>query len=129
MPADIDSQFARYNLPDHGDLLANIIRWATKDELPISVTGPGLIDCNIYKQPGRLIIHFVNLTSAATWRQPLEEYIPIGPITVKVKLPEGVSGDKTNLMVAGQRIVSDVSGGWSRFQVSSILNHELVVIT
>ena len=129
MPADIERQFARYSLTDHGDLLANIIRWASKDDLPISVTGPGLIDCNIYKQPGRLIIHLVNLTSAATWRQPLEEYIPVGPITVKVKLPEGVSGEFPNLMVAGQRIVSDVSGGWSVFRISSILNHEMVVLT
>ena len=27
MPADIDRQFARYNLPDHGNLLSNIIKW------------------------------------------------------------------------------------------------------
>ena len=129
MPADIDRQFARYNLPDHGNLLANIIRWAVKDDFPISVTGPGLIDCNVYKQQGRLIIHLVNLTSAGAWRQPVDEYIPVGPITVKVKLPEGVSGDNHNLMVAGQRIVADVSGGWSSFRVSSILNHELVVVS
>ena len=129
MPADIDRQFARYNLPDHGNLLANIIRWAVKDDFPISVTGPGLIDCNVYKQQGRLIIHLVNLTSAGAWRQPVDEYIPVGPITVKVKLPEGVSGDSHNLMVAGQRIVADVSGGWSSFRVSSILNHELVVVS
>jgi len=129
MPADIDRQFARYNLPDHGDLLENIIRWATKDELPISVTGPGLIDCNIYKQPGRLVIHLVNLTSAGTWRQPIHEYIPVGPITIKVKLPENVNGEFPSLMVAGQRIVADVSNGWSSFQISSILNHELVVLS
>ena len=60
---------------------------------------------------------------------PLEEYIPVGPITVKVKLPEDVSGDFPNLMVAGQRIVSNVSNGWSTFNISSILNHELVVLS
>ena len=36
MPADIDRQFARYNLPDHGKLLANIIRWASKDNIPLA---------------------------------------------------------------------------------------------
>ena len=129
MPADIDSQFARFNLPDHGNLLANIIQWASKDDFPITVIGPGLIDCHIYKQPGRLIVHLVNLTSAATWRQPVDEYIPVGPITVKVKLPEGLNGEFPNLMVTGQRIVANVSNGWSNFQISSILNHELVVLT
>ena len=48
MPADIDRQFARYNLPDHGNLLSNIIKWTLKDELPIVVSGPGLIDCSLY---------------------------------------------------------------------------------
>jgi hypothetical protein len=129
MPADIDRQFARYNLSDHGNLLANIIRWTAKDDFPISVSGPGLIDCNIYKQSGRLIIHLVNLTSTATWRQPLDEYIPVGPITVKVKLLAGMNGNFPNLMVAGQRIVGNVSNGWSSFQISSILNHELIVLT
>jgi len=129
MPADIDRQFARHNLPDYGNLLTNIIRWTTKDDIPIAIKGPGLIDCNIYKQPGRLIIHLVNLTSAATWRQPLDEYIPVGSITVKVKLPGDVTGEFPNLMVAGQRIVADVSGGWSQFQITSILNHELVVLS
>lgn len=129
MPADIDRQYARYNLPDHGNLLANVIRWVAKDNLPISISGPGLIDCNLYKQSGRLILHLVNLTSAGTWRQPVDEFIPVGPITVKVKLPEDVNGDYPNLMVTGQRIVADVSGGWSQFQISSILNHELIVLT
>ncbi|GHT27882.1 hypothetical protein AGMMS49574_01120 [Bacteroidia bacterium] len=125
----IDKQFARYNLPDHGNLLANVIRWATKDESPVSVSGPGLIDCNIYTQPGKMIIHLVNLTSAATWRAPLDEYIPVGPITVKVKLPENVKGDFPNLLVTGQRIVAETEGGWSKFQISSILNHEVVVLS
>jgi len=128
MPADIDRQFARYNLPDHGSLLANIVRWAAKDNFPISIAGPGLIDCNIYKQSGRLIIHLVNLTSSATWRQPLDEFIPVGPISVKVKLPEGVKGEFPNLMVTGQRILAEVSGGWCSFRVASISNHELVVL-
>ena len=28
LPADIDRRYARDNLPDHADLLANIVRWA-----------------------------------------------------------------------------------------------------
>ncbi|MCX6238949.1 MAG: beta-galactosidase, partial [Bacteroidia bacterium] len=31
MPADIDRQYGRYNLTDHGNLLANLIRWTAKD--------------------------------------------------------------------------------------------------
>ena len=129
MPADIDRQFARYNLPDHGNLLSNIIKWTLKDELPIVVSGPGLIDCSLYKQPGRMILHLVNLTSAATWRAPLEEYIPVGPIKIKIKLEDHIQGEYPTLLVSGQRIIADVKKGWSTFQITSIANHEVVVLT
>jgi hypothetical protein len=76
----LDRRFARDNLPDHGDLLANLIRWAAKDDIPLAVEGPGLVDCHLYRQPGRLILHLVNLTSAGTWRQPVHELIPIGTL-------------------------------------------------
>lgn len=128
MPADIDRQFARYNLPDHGNLLANIIRWASKDDTPLVVEGPGLIDCNLYKQPGAMILHLTNLTSAGTWKAPVDEYIPVGPVTIKIKLNNDVKGDFLNLLVAGQKITATVRDGWSHFQIASILNQEVVVI-
>jgi hypothetical protein len=129
MPADIDRQFARYNLPDHGNLLENIIRWASKDDIPLVVKGVGLIDCNMYQQPGRLILHITNLTSAGTWRAPVHEYIPIGPISVRIKLTEDVKGEYLNLLVAGQKIPAVVKDDWSEFKINSILNHEVVVMT
>ena len=79
MPADLDRRYTREHLPDHGDLLANIVRWAAGDDIPLAVEGPGLIDCHLYTQGNRLILHLVNLTSAGTWRAPVEELIPGRP--------------------------------------------------
>jgi hypothetical protein len=129
LPAAIDRQFASGNLPDHGNLLANLVRWAAKDDIPLVVEGAGLIDCNLYKQPGRLMLHIANLVSAGTWRQTLDEYIPIGPLSVRVKLPDDVKGKDLNLLVSGQKATIAVSDGWCQFRINSILNHELVVIT
>lgn len=129
MPADIDRQFGRYNLPDHGNLLANIVRWAAKDDIPLIVDGKGLLDCHLYKQPGRLVLHLVNLTSAGTWRQPIDEFIPVGPLTVSVRIPAGVSGNDVHPLVSNQKITTAVSNGWCRFEISSVPDHEVVVIT
>jgi hypothetical protein len=129
MQADIDRQFANNNLPDHGDLLANLIRWASKDDIPLRVEGAGLIDCNIYKQPDRLVLHIINLISAGTWKAPIDEYIPIGPLTFMVKLPDDVAGTDLNLLVAGQKISGTVKEGWCQFRLNSVLNHEVVVIS
>ena len=128
MPADIDRQFGRYNLPDHGNLLANLIRWATKDIIPLKIEGPGLAEFNIYSQPGRLILHIVNLTSAGTWRQPVDEYIAIGPVNVSIKLPDDVTGKSIQLLVSNKKITGSQENGWLNFTISSISDHEVSVI-
>lgn len=128
MPADLDRQFGRYNLPDHGNLLANIIRWTAKDNIPLSVSCTGLLDCNIYHQTGRLILHIVNLTSSGTWRQPVDEFIPVGPVTVKIKLPEDVSGSDLKLLVSGRSDEIKPENGWSSFIIDSVKDHEVAVI-
>ncbi|HEY3373313.1 MAG TPA: beta-galactosidase [Prolixibacteraceae bacterium] len=129
IPADLDRQFGRYNLPDHGTLLANIIHWASKDELPLTVEGKGLLDCHLYKQPGRLVLHIVNLTSAGTWRQPVDELIPVGPVKVRVKLTDNVRGRGVQLLVSDQKDSGKVVKGWIEFTVDSVLDHEVVVVT
>jgi hypothetical protein len=129
LPADLDRRFARDNLPDHGDLLANLIRWAAKDDIPLAVQGPGLIDCHLYRQPGRLILHIVNLTSAGTWRQPVHELIPVGPLRVRVKRPLGIRGKAVRLLVSAENSRAATERDWSAFQIKSVLDHEVIVLS
>jgi hypothetical protein len=128
LAADLDRRFARDNLPDHGNLLANLARWAAGENLPLTVEGPGLIDCHLYRQPGRAILHLVNLTSAGTWRAPVDELIPVGPLRVTVRLPDDVRGRNARLLVAGGGAPVATRDGWGRFEVKSVLDHEVVVL-
>jgi len=130
LAADIDRRYAIDNLPDHGNLLGNIIRWAAGDSLPVQVDGPGLVNCELYHQPGRLILHVVNLTSAGTWRAPMEELIPIGPLYVKVKIDReaGIKSGRALVAEAGGPISVAVDGGWASFELKSVLDHEVVVL-
>ncbi len=131
LPADIDRQYGRSNLPDHGNLLRNLVAWAAGQKgfgFPLTVEGAGLVDTHLYRQPGRLVLHLVNLTNENTWRQPLDELIPIGPLKVKVKLEAGIGGQHLRLLVAGGAIPGTLSGGWCHFEVPRIVDHEVVVI-
>jgi hypothetical protein len=116
------------NLPDHAQLLGNIIKWAAKDSIP-PCRGTGLVDCHIYKQQGRLVLHFVNLTNSATWRQPVHELISVGPFNVKIKLPSDFVGGSVRTLISGHTIKAGVSKGWCEFQIKSILDHEVIVIS
>lgn len=128
LPADIDRRFANDNLPDHGDLLANLVRWAAKGDIPLEVEGRGLIDCELYQQAGRIILHVVNLTSAATWRPPVHELISIGPLHIKLKLPPGSSAETLTMLVSGKTEEIKSMDNWIHFVLPSVLDHEIVLL-
>jgi hypothetical protein len=128
VPADLDRRFAIDNMSDHGDLLANLVRWAARDSIPLRVNGPGLIDVELYQQPGRLILHLVNLTGAGSWRAPAEEVIPVGPLLVSVRVPADVSVKSLRTTVSQRREAVVARGGRVEFELRSLADHELVIL-
>jgi len=128
MPADIDRRYAREHLPDHARLIANIVRWATTDQIPLTVDGIGLIDCHLYQQPGRTVLHLVNLTSEATWRAPLDDLIRVGPFKVTMPLPRDTNKARARLLVAGNTAAVTSAGTHASLEIASILDHEVVVL-
>lgn len=128
LPADLDRRFGRDNLPDHGNLLANLVRWVAKDKIPLTVQGVGLIDCHLYQQPNRLILHLVNLTNAGTWRQPVHELVPVGPFQIRLGLRTKSNPKHARLAVADASARVRTHGGFMHLEVPKILDHELVVI-
>jgi hypothetical protein len=128
MPADLDRRYASEHLPDHAQLLANVVRWAADQELPLSVEGTGLIDCHLYEQPGRMILHLVNLTSEATWRAPLVDLIRVGPFTVRIRTGDRRVPSTARLLVAGTEIPVTRERGAAVIELNGILDHEVIVL-
>jgi Hypothetical glycosyl hydrolase 6 len=128
LPAAIDALYAHGNLPDHGNLLANLVRWAAGDHIGFAVDGAGLIDCHVYSQPGRLIVHLVNLSNEAAWRGPMDEFIPVGPLTVRVRLPQDVPGRGATCLVGGSKPGVAVQQRWATVEIARVVDHEVVVI-
>jgi hypothetical protein len=129
VPADVDRRYAREHLPDHARLLGNIVRWAAgQDGTPIEVEGPGLIDCHLYEQPARVIVHVVNLTSEASWRAPLDELIRVGPFKVQLRLSRRLTRPAARLLVAGSEVRLQVADGIAALTLESVLDHEVIVV-
>jgi len=129
LAADLDRRFAYDRLPDHGLLLANLVRWVARERIPLQVEGAGLIACELYEQPGHLILHLVNLSGAGSWRAPLDEVIPIGPLRVRLRLRPGVAGKVARLLVAAREVPVTRDGGWAVLDVERIAEHEVVVVS
>ena len=126
LAADLDRLYGRANLPDHGRLLANIVRWAAGDSIPLEIEGPGIVDCSLYRQPGRYVLHLVNLTG--TEARPLYENLPVGPFTVRVKLGVGENPGNAQLLVSETARPVKRVGKWAEIVIDKIVDHEVVVL-
>jgi hypothetical protein len=129
LPADLDRQFGRYQMPDHGRLLANLVRWAAKGSIPLKVEGAGLLDCHIFRQDGRLIVHIVNLSNEGAWRTPVQEILPVGPLNISVELPAEMRPGQVQLLVSGQTVPFVTEAGWCRFTIAQVHDHEVMVLS
>ncbi len=89
---------------------------------------PGLIGCLFFRQQDRVIVHLVNLTSAATWRPPVEDLIPVEPFKIRLN---GLTG-RPNARLLLARVYRPIAPGSSAvaavFEVASIFDHEVVII-
>jgi hypothetical protein len=128
LPADLDRRYGRDNLPDHGDLLANLVRWAAGDSIPLHVEGAGFVDCHLYRQATHMVLHLINLTNAGTWRASVDELIRVGPLSVRVRLPNDIAGNRLHLLVSRRSIAHTRKNGWVQFELPALLDHEVVVI-
>jgi hypothetical protein len=131
LAADIDRCYGRRGLPDHGDLLAHAVRWAARDACPLRVEGPGTVDCHLYRQEGRLILHLVNLSGCNAWPAYLEEHLPVGPLRVSVRLDSAddpsFEPQRALLRVSESSVDLNVDEGWATVELPMLVDHELVV--
>lgn len=125
LAADLDRTFGRSRLPDHARLLANVVRWSANDALPIAVAGTGFLDCHLYQQQDRKILHLVNLSGFETGSAPAYEHYAVGPVTVR--LPAATACQAKLLVAGGSRGVTP-DDGWVSVTIDTIVDHEVLVL-
>ncbi|MDR1117083.1 MAG: beta-galactosidase [Oscillospiraceae bacterium] len=124
---NIDGCYGQKLLSDHGDLLANAVRWAAADDLPFEADGPGYIDFKLYRQGNRLILHAVNLSGCNYSRAYAEEALPVGPVKVTFKTG-GLSPSRVLLTVSGKEFKVEPRDSRVSIVIDSITDHELIVV-
>ncbi len=127
-PMDIDRTFWEVLSPDHGLLLRNAVDWATNEERPLRVTGPGLIDVALWRQRDSVTAHLVNLTNPMTMKGPYREIYPIGPLDVEMRLPAGRKAKAVKLLSDGRSVNMQVRDGAVHVRVPSVSVHEVVAV-
>jgi hypothetical protein len=104
------------------------VEWATNEDRPVIVTGPGLIDVTVWRQTQSLTVHLVNLTNPMMMKGPVREILPIGEQRVRVLIPKGETVSRVQLLVAGGTPSTSISPGYVEVIVPTIEAHEVVAI-
>ena len=127
-PWDIDRTFWDVLATDHLTLLTNAVKWALDEPSPVEVDGHGVVDVTIFRQRASTTVHLVNLTNPMMMKGPLREVFPVGPLSVRVRLPEGVKPRAVRLLSAGADADWMLSGGVLGVRVPSVQIHEVIAI-
>jgi hypothetical protein len=134
VPWDLDRIFWEVLNPDHGKLIANVVRWATDEPEPVEVRGPGdlaashTLDVAAWRGPDAITVHLVNLTNPMMMRGALRALLPVGPFEVRIRLPEGVSVTEVRLLRAEVPAETAVAEGVLVVTVPSISDHEVIAV-
>jgi hypothetical protein len=128
IPWDIDRTFWEVMSPDHGRLLRNVITWTMNERPIVEVEGRGVIDVTAWRQRDSMTVHLVNLTNPMMMKGPLRETMPIGPLTVRVRVPSGLTPRKVHLLTAGTTLQPQQASGMMTLTVPTVDVHEVVAI-
>ena len=108
--------------------MRNAVVWATHEEAPVTVTGPGVLDVTLWRQKSSLTVHLVNLTNPMMMKGPIREFIPVGEQKMRVKLPSATPPREVKFLVSGKPAASHQTGAWLEVTVPSILDHEVLAV-
>ena len=121
-----------YWLSGHGDLLRlmhNTIRWLTHDEQVIQVDGEGLVEMFCWETSPGYAVHLLNYTNPNAHHGWMQSVYPLGPQSVWMKLPAGLSVKSVELLRAGQNVPFAASSQMLHFTVPRIEDYEVAAIT
>ncbi|CDN52027.1 alpha-amylase family protein [Neorhizobium galegae] len=126
---DLDRCFARDEHPEHATIIANAVRWALADRQLVSLEGGhGVISPALYEQQGRYILHLNNRLIMAKMPGRQDELLPVGPITVRLRIGSRIVSSNIRLTVSGRSVPAIKQGTELVFEVSAVADHEVAVM-
>ena len=87
--------------------------------------GTGFLDCRLYRQQNRHILHVVNLSGFETGNAPVHEHSPVGPI--EIRIPTDDASLRVMMLVSGAETEVSPSEGAARVTIDRITDHEVLV--
>jgi hypothetical protein len=127
-PGDVERTMWRSGHTDLSTLLKNSIRWVAGETAPASVQGDGSVELFAWETEPGFAVHILNYTNPAAYKGWIREFYPIGPQTVRLKLPQGRKISRVELLSAETGVPFHVSGGTVSFTVPKVVDYEVAAL-
>lgn len=129
-----EALYYRYGFPDLGRVLANAVRWAMGGPMPLEVDAPDYVDITHMAQPGRALVHLINLPLDKPvntgWRHPGRNLVPVQGITVRLRRESGQARVKAvTLATSGATLQNKFRGDVCEVTAPELIDHEIVIFT
>ena len=70
-------------------------------------------------------MHLLNLNNANTWRTPVHESVPIGPLRLRLRTKDAMTA---RALVNEARLPVKRRGEWCEVEIPRVVYHEVVVL-
>lgn len=110
---------------DLSQLLQNAIRWVSRGESPVTVTGKGLMETFAWETQAGYAVHLLNYTNPAAFKGYIREFYPVGEQRVTMKIPQGRSVSRVHLLRAGVDVPFQAIAGGVQFSVPAVVDYEV----
>ena len=127
---DLDALYGRAALPDHGDLIGNIVKYLLGEKIPVQVECDAYIDFKVYRttQEKKLVIHLINSNHSGFAQGYAEKNIPVGPVNIKLKLPDMILSKAWTAVDEQDVKLYCESGGTYTLCLERLGIHQLIVL-
>ena len=127
-PSDIERTAWLTGNTDLGRLLQNAIRWTSKGQAPVTISGKGMIETFAWETRAGYALHLLNYTNPAAFKGYIREFFPIAEQRVSMAVPSGKTVTRVELLRAAKDIPFRNSDGRVEFTVPSILDYEVAAL-
>lgn len=113
---------------DLSRFLQNTVKWLIKQDQPVAVQGPGLIEAFAYETEPGFALHLVNYTNPNLHRGTIREFYPVGPQAVSFAVPDDRKVSRVQLLKAEMELPFKRVKGRIEFTVPGVTEYEIAAI-
>ena len=114
LATQLGRSYTMLHYPPLGDLIADTVRWAAREAVPIRVQAPPTLQVSLRACDAGLAVHGVNLTGGERY---MREIIPLHEVQIALREDDGRPFVRATHVSSGQPLALRREGGWAAVTV------------